>query len=101
MLHKAIIMWLQLINIYPTPNTHTRVHAQTPEFGTSESFTEAQQNIETLSEDIRQQEVQVTKAEARLAALREAGVDVAKWLQKAGDSQDKLSDLSSVSSLGE
>ena len=74
---------------------------QTPEFGTSESFTEAQQNIENLKEDIRQLEVHVTKAEARLEALRGVGVDVAKWLQKAGDSQEKSSELSSVSSLGE
>ena len=76
---------------------------QTPEFGTSESFTEAQQNIENFKEDIRQLEVHVTKAEARLEALRGAGVDVAKWLQKAGDSQEKpgASELSSVSSLGE
>ncbi len=73
---------------------------QTPEFGTSESFTEAQQNIETLGEEIRQHEVHITKAEARLAALREIGTDVAKWLQKAGDTQDKHSDVSSISSLG-
>ncbi len=73
---------------------------QTPEFGTSESFSEAQQNIENLNEEIRQHEVHITKAEARLAVLRGEGVDVAKWLQKAGDSQDKHSDLSSVSSLG-
>ncbi|XP_064404810.1 F-BAR and double SH3 domains protein 2-like [Halichondria panicea] len=78
----------------------TAAYIKTPEFGTSESFTEAQQNIENLNEEIRQHEVHITKAEARLAVLRGVGVDVAKWLQKAGDSQDKHSDLSSVSSLG-
>ena len=34
---------------------------------------------------MRQIEVQVTKAEARLEALRGAGIDVHKWLQKAKD----------------
>lgn len=34
---------------------------------------------------MRQIEVKVTKAEARLEALRGAGIDIHKWLQKAKD----------------
>ena len=76
--------------------------SQNPEFGTSESFSEAQQNIENLHEDIRQLEVHVTKAEARLETLRGAGLDVSKWLQKAGgDNQDRLSSSDLQSKLGE
>lgn len=36
-------------------------------------------------EETRQVEVRVTKAEARLEALRAAGIDIHKWLQKAKD----------------
>lgn len=36
-----------------------------------------------LLEEIRQLEVQTTKAEARLEELRQADIDVNKWLQKA------------------
>lgn len=38
---------------------------------------------EMLLEEVRQLEVQTTKSEARLEALRQAGIDVNKWLQKA------------------
>ncbi len=56
---------------------------QNPEFGTSDAQAEALQNIDSLLEEIRQLEVSVTKAEARLEGLRQAGIDVNKWLQKA------------------
>ena len=44
---------------------------------------EATQAIEQLDEQIRQIEVQVTKAEKRLDSLELAGIDTSKWLQKA------------------
>ena len=59
---------------------------QNPEFGTSDAQAEAQQQIDSKLEEMRQVEVQVTKAEARLESLRGAGIDVHKWLQKAKDS---------------
>lgn len=40
-------------------------------------------------EEIRQLEVQTTKAEARLNGLRQAGIDVNKWLQKAENSHNE------------
>ena len=53
--------------------------------------------MELMQEEIRQLEVHTTKAEARLEALREADVDVSRWLQGAGE-QDCLrtTDLLSV-----
>ena len=58
---------------------------QNPEFGTSDAYAEAQQQIDAKLEELRQLEVQITKVEARLEALRGAGIDINKWLQKAGD----------------
>ena len=46
---------------------------QTPEFGTADARSEAQQNMAALKEELRQLEVVTTKANARLDALREAG----------------------------
>lgn len=69
----------------------TSAYTKNPEFGTSDAQTEAFQNIDSLLEDIRQLEVQTIKAEARLACLREAGIDVNKWLQKA-ESNHKQND---------
>ena len=60
-------------------------HLQNPEFGTSDAQAEAQQQIDSKLEEMRQIEVQVTKAEAKLESLRGAGIDINKWLQKAGD----------------
>ena len=64
--------------------THrTNTFPQNPEFGTSEAFSEAQLKIAESEESIRQVAVSVTRAEARLAALRAIGVDVSRWLEKA------------------
>ncbi len=60
---------------------------QNPDFGTYESYNEAQQSIEHLQEEVRQMTVHITKTQAKLDALRQAGVDVSKWLQKAESSQ--------------
>lgn len=38
---------------------------------------------------MRQLKVQIAKAEARLGGLREAGIDVNKWLQKAELTQNQ------------
>ena len=62
---------------------------QNPEFGTSEAFSEAQLKIAESEESIRQVAVNVTRAEARLAALREIGVDVSRWLEKAQEKAEK------------
>ena len=56
---------------------------QNPEFGTTEAFSEAQAKIAESEETVRQTAVKVSKAEARLAVLREVGVDVSRWLEKA------------------
>lgn len=40
-------------------------------------------NISESEEEVRQVAVKVTRTEARLAALREVGVDVSRWLEKA------------------
>ena len=61
---------------------------QNPEFGTSDAQAEALQKTDMLLEEIRQFEVQVTKAEARLECLRQAGIDTNKWLQKAEKNQN-------------
>lgn len=77
---------------FPLPSSI--LFLQNPEFGTSDAQAEAQQNIESLREEIRQFEVLTTKTEARLEALRGVGIDVSKWLQKAEDrsgSQELLS----------
>ena len=50
-----------------------------------------------LLEEVRQLEVQTTKAEARLEQLRQAGIDVNKWLQKAEKSHGQA-DRNAVSS---
>ena len=55
---------------------------------------EAQQKIDANLEDVRQMEVHVNKAEARLDALRVAGMDVSKWLQKAGEKNGGENSLS-------
>ena len=55
-----------------------------------------------LLEEVRQLEVQTTKAEARLEALRQAGIDVNKWLQKAEKSfRDRTSSSATSSSANE
>ena len=36
-----------------------------------------------MEESIREMAVKVTRAEARLAALREVGIDVDRWIEKA------------------
>ena len=74
-------------------------HLQNPEFGTSDAYAEAQQQIDSKLEEMRQLEVKVTKAEARLDVLRGAGIDVHKWLQKAKDNH-KNDQLQSSSTLG-
>ena len=56
---------------------------QNPEFGTSEAFSEAQLKIAESEEAIRQIQVKVARAEARLAALRGVGIDVSRWIEKA------------------
>ncbi len=48
-------------------------------------------------EEIRQLEVQMTKAEARLEEMRQAGIDVNKWIQKA-EKNHKQPEKSTVSS---
>lgn len=83
----------EALSLLPTP-LFNPLPTQNPEFGTSDAQAEAQQNIESLREEIRQFEVQTTKTEARLEALRGIGIDVSKWLQKAEDrsgSQELLS----------
>jgi hypothetical protein len=61
----------------------TSAYTKNPEFGTSEAFSEAQLKISESEESIRQVAVSVTRAEMRLARLREVGVDVSRWLEKA------------------
>jgi hypothetical protein len=61
----------------------TSAYTKNPEFGTSEAFSEAQQKIAEMEESIREVAVKVTRAEARLAALREVGIDVGRWIEKA------------------
>ena len=55
--------------------------------------------MEALQEEIRQLEVQTSKATARLDVLSEAGVDVSKWLQKAsgGEQQEKTASVEHLS----
>lgn len=77
----------------------TQIFFKTPEFGTSDAQAEALQKTDLLLEEIRQLEVQTTKAEARLDALREAGIDVNKWMQKAEKSYG--GEKASVSSSNE
>lgn len=61
----------------------SRLLPQNPEFGTSEAFSEAQQKIAETEENVREIGVEVARAEARLAALREVGIDVGRWIEKA------------------
>lgn len=51
-----------------------------------------------LLEEMRQLEVQTIKAEARLQELRQAGIDVNKWLQKA-EKRHKQPEKTSASEL--
>ncbi len=80
---------------------HLRVLSiQNPEFGTLDAQAEAQLNIESLEEEVRQLEVHTSKATARLETLRGGGIDVAKWLQKAEEKSGSQDLLTVTSSLG-
>lgn len=74
---------------------------QNPEFGTSDAQAEALLQTELLLEEMRQLKVQTAKAEARLDGLREAGIDVNKWLQKAELTQSQSSNDSNKVSASE
>ena len=52
-----------------------------------------------ITETIRHLSVMRSKAEARLEALREVGVDVAKWLQKADDQEQGKADRLDVNGM--
>ena len=71
-------MCQQLVNLFFSCSL-----LQNPEFGTSEAFSEAQQNISEMEESIREVNVKVARSEARLEALREVGIDVGRWIEKA------------------
>jgi hypothetical protein len=70
----------------------TSAYTKNPEFGTSEAFSEAQLKISEGEEEVREVGVRVSRAEARLAALREVGIDVSRWIEKAQEKARPVSE---------